>query len=300
MKNSTQEQMEFSRTGNGEWEMRMNNSPFPIPKIGACQFLLTLWERRFPRQFPINYRRQPLFTFPLEYTKGENRVRGSGERLSSASPDFLALPLQSFSTMRTHSQHTSLGNSPYALVVVGTSLGGLHALEIFLAGFPKNFSVPVAIVQHRHRDSDDSLSLFLQRHCALVVVEPEDKEKIVPGRVYLAPADYHLLVEANHLTLSTEAPVSYARPAIDVLFESAADAYVERVIGVILTGASHDGAKGLAKIKANGGLAVVQEPTTAECMTMPKAAIATVAVDWILPLNEIAPLLVNLCHPALR
>lgn len=256
---------------------------------------------RFPYQFSINYRRQLLFTLPLEHRQGENRVRGSRERnVSSASPDFLALPLQSFPTMRTHSQHTSLGNSPYALVVVGTSLGGLRALEIFLAGFPKSFSVPVAIVQHRHRDSDDSLSLFLQRHCALVVVEAEDKETIVPGRVYLAPADYHLLVEANRLTLSTEAPVSYARPAIDVLFESAADAYAHRVIGVVLTGASHDGAKGLAKIKANGGLAVVQEPTTAECIIMPKAAIATVAVDWILPLNEIAPFLVNLCHPALR
>ncbi len=191
----------------------------------------------------MNCRRQPLFTSPFEHKQGENRVRGSVERNGfSAFPDFLAAPLPSFPTMRTHNQRTSLGNSPYSLVVVGTSLGGLRALEIFLAGFPKSFSVPVAIVQHRHKDSDDSLSQFLQRHCALVVVEPEDKETIVPGRVYLAPADYHLLVEANRLTLSTEAPVSYARPAIDVLFESAADAYAHRVIGVVLNVSSHDGA----------------------------------------------------------
>jgi two-component system chemotaxis response regulator CheB len=92
----------------------------------------------------------------------------------------------------------------------------------------------------------------------------------------------------------------YARPSIDVLFESAADAYGEKVLGVLLTGASHDGTKGLARIKANGGKAIVQDPTTAACATMPKAAIATVAIDWILQLGEIAPFIVNLCCPALR
>ena len=184
----------------------------------------------------------------------------------------------------------------YELVVIGTSLGGLHALEVLLAGLI-NFPVPVAVVQHRHKDSNKSLSTLLQQYSALPLKEVEDKEVIVPGRVYLAPADYHLLVEAGNFALSTEAPVEYARPSINVLFESAADTYAEKVIGVILTGANHDGVQGLAKIKACGGLTVVQSPATAQSRTMPEAAIAAVAVNWILNLREIAPLLVNLCQP---
>lgn len=185
----------------------------------------------------------------------------------------------------------------FELVVVGTSLGGLHALEVLLTGLPKGFPVSVAVVQHRHKDSENTLSFFLQQHSSLPLKEPEDKEAIVPGQVYLAPADYHLLVEPGSFALSTEAPVEYARPSIDVLFESAADAYAEKVIGVILTGANQDGAQGLAKIKAHGGLAVVQEPATAFSPTMPQAAIAAVRVDWILPLSSIAPFVVNLCQP---
>ncbi len=218
--------------------------------------------------------------------------------------------IQNLKSVEEVTRATSLmRNGSYEIVVIGTSLGGLHALQILLAGLPKNFKVPLAIVQHRHKDSGDALRLFLQQHCALPVLEPEDKEAIIPGCVYLAPADYHLLIEAGRFALSTEAPVCHARPSINVLFESVADAYGKKVIGVILTGASNDGSEGLLSIKAHGGLAVVQEPTTAESPTMPKAAIcalqeryvnATVAIDWILPLNEIAPLLVNLCHPALR
>jgi two-component system chemotaxis response regulator CheB len=169
-----------------------------------------------------------------------------------------------------------------------------------LAGLPKGFSAAVAVVQHRHRVSDLSLSNFLQQYSVLPLKEAEDKESVLPGHIYLAPADYHLLVEVGSFALSTEAPVIYARPSIDVLFESAADAYAERVIGVILTGASHDGAQGLAAIKAQGGLAVVQEPTTAESATMPKAALNAVNVDKILLLSAIAPFLVQVCHPALR
>ena len=183
----------------------------------------------------------------------------------------------------------------HELVVIGTSLGGLQALEVLLAGLT-NFPVPVAVVQHRHKDSH-KMSTVLQQYSALPLKEVEDKEMIVPGWVYLAPADYHLLVEAGNFALSTEAPVEYARPSINVLFESAADTYAEKVIGVILTGANHDGVQGLAKIKARGGLTVVQEPATAQSRTMPEAAIAAVAVNWILKLREIAPLLVNLCQP---
>ena len=193
----------------------------------------------------------------------------------------------------------------FNLIVVGTSWGGLRALEVLLSGLPKQFSVPIVIVQHRHKDSDNTLTLFLQRHSALPVEEAEDKAAIVPGCVYLAPADYHLLVERRdsvaypYFSLSTEAPVLYARPSIDVLFESAADAYAEEVIGLILTGASQDGARGLAKIKARGGLAVVQAPATAESPIMPEAAMAAVSVDRLLPLPDIAPCLVDLCQSVL-
>ena len=175
----------------------------------------------------------------------------------------------------------------FELIVIGASLGGLHALETLLAGLPQAFPLPVVVAQHRHKDSSDLVAL-LQRYSLLLVGEGEDKEAIRPGRVYLAPADYHLLIEASHFALSLEAPVEYARPSIDVLFESAAEAYAERVIGVILTGASQDGARGLAKIKASGGLTVVQSPATAEGQTMPAAAIAATQVDQILPLSEIA------------
>ncbi|HAX90568.1 MAG TPA: chemotaxis protein CheB [Cyanobacteria bacterium UBA11162] len=196
----------------------------------------------------------------------------------------------------------------YKIVVIGTSLGGLHALEILLSGLPKSLPLPVVIVQHRHKNSDDSLSVFLQQHCAMPVTEAEDKEAIAPGRVYLAPPDYHLLVESGHCALSTEAPVCYARPSINVLFESAADAYGKSAIGVILTGSSHDGTQGLLSIKAHGGLVLVQEPTTAESAIMPQSAIYALqqhyklgrARDWILPLPDIAPVLVNLCHSVLR
>lgn len=186
----------------------------------------------------------------------------------------------------------------FDLVVVGTSLGGLQATETLLADLPSGFPVAIAIVQHRHKDADATLCKLLRYHSVLPLREPEDKEALVPGTVYLAPANYHLLVEAGNFALSTDAPVSYARPSIDVLFESAADAYAGRVVGIILTGANHDGVQGLKAIKAQGGLVIAQDPTTAECPIMPAAAIAAVEVDWILPLSEIAPLLVKLCQTA--
>jgi two-component system chemotaxis response regulator CheB len=182
------------------------------------------------------------------------------------------------------------------LVVIGTSLGGLSALEILLRALPREFPLPIAVVQHRLADSDDTLSLVLQIHCALPVVEPDDKDPIEPGRVYIAPADYHLLVDRGSFSLSTEAKVCYARPSIDVLFESAAESYGEGVIGVILTGASRDGSYGLSKIKERGGVTVVQDPATAESPTMPEAAIAAAKVDRVLPLQDIAAFLNLCCH----
>jgi two-component system chemotaxis response regulator CheB len=187
----------------------------------------------------------------------------------------------------------------YELIVIGASLGGLEALTTLLSGLPEDFPLPVVIVQHRAAESDDPLRELLQQRCAVPVSEGEDKETTLPGRVYLAPADYHLLVENGNFALSTEAPVLYARPSIDVLFESAADAYGEKVIGVILTGASAGGARGVSTIKKRGGMIVVQDPATAESPVMPDAAIAAADVDRILPIAEIAPFLVGLC-PVVR
>ena len=184
----------------------------------------------------------------------------------------------------------------YDLVAIGTSLGGLSALKTLLRSFTREFPAAITIVQHRHRESDQALSSFLQQFTQLPVHEVEDKEPIQPGKIYIAPADYHLLVESGYFSLSIDEPVSYARPSIDVLLESAADAYAERAVGVILTGANQDGVRGLLSLKARGGMTIVQDPDTAECPVLPNAAIALVKVDRVLPLSEIAPYLIQLCQ----
>jgi len=181
------------------------------------------------------------------------------------------------------------------LVAIGTSLGGFNALLSVLKALPADLPVPVLIVQHRGPASDGGLVDLLQRYTSLRVVEAEDKTPLVPATVFVAPADYHLLVEElGSLALSTEGPVRSARPSIDVLFETAADAYGPALIGVLLTGASADGAHGLARVKARGGRAIVQDPATAECATMPAAGLAATAVDYILPLERIGDHLVSL------
>lgn len=184
----------------------------------------------------------------------------------------------------------------FELVVIGTSWGGLKAIEILLSGLPKKFPLAIAIVQHRQKNAGELLCELLQHHSLLPVLEVEDKQIIAPGHVYLAPADYHLLVEPGNFALSTEAPVLYSRPSIDLLFESAADAYTSRAIGVILTGANRDGALGLASLKKRGGLAIVQDPTEAESSYMPTAAIAATQVDTILPLAKITSCLIELAN----
>jgi len=135
----------------------------------------------------------------------------------------------------------------------------------------------------------------MQKSSALKVREPEDKEQIEGGIVYLAPADYHLLIDDDHFALSTAPPKARARPSIDVLFESAADAFGSRTVGIILTGTNSDGASGLHAIKAAGGLAIVEDPKTAECGSMPLAALKATSVDEVLSLPEIAPFLNSLC-----
>ena len=184
------------------------------------------------------------------------------------------------------------------IIVIGCSLGGMQALKAILQAIPADFQVPIAITQHRHKASNEGLPSYLRRASNLCVNDVEDKQWIKPNCVYLAPADYHLLVERGTFSLSTEAAVAYSRPSIDVLFESAADAYGDRTVGVILTGANADGARGVRRIKARGGFVVVQDPATAESPAMPQAAVDAGRVDRILPLDKIGPFLVELCrHP---
>lgn len=185
-------------------------------------------------------------------------------------------------------------SNEYQIIVIGASLGGTQAVEALLGDLPDGFPLPIVIVLHRGKTSDELLISMLQKSTSLPVSEAEDKEVIVPGRVYLAPAGYHLLIEQNgpaehgSFALSIEAPVLLARPSIDVLFQSAEEAYARRVIGVILTGASRDGAAGLASIKARGGLTLVRDPATAKSALMPEAAAG--AAQQIVPLSEIPSL----------
>ena len=148
------------------------------------------------------------------------------------------------------------------MIVIGASLGGTQALQTILAALPLEFLAPIAIVQHRGAGGNGLLHHFLQKQSHLPMEEPEDKGEILAGHIYLAPADYHLLIESHHFALSTEAPVCHARPSIDVFFTSVAEVYAERALGIILTGASRDGASGLAAIKEHGGFTLVQDPKT--------------------------------------
>lgn len=170
------------------------------------------------------------------------------------------------------------------LVVMGASLGGLRALECVLGALPADFGWPVLIVQHRADDRSAVLHALLDDRCALEVCEAEDKSPLRPGCVLVAPAGYHALVEGEHVELSTEAQVRHSRPSIDVTFESAARAFGPYAVGVVLTGANDDGARGLAEISRRGGMAIVQDPETAEGRAMPEAAIRAVG-----PVDVLAP-----------
>lgn len=184
----------------------------------------------------------------------------------------------------------------YELIAVGASWGGLHAVGRLLETLADELDVPIVIAQHRAADgSRSNLADLLQAYSARPVHEVEDKDAIESRHVYLAPPDYHVLVEPGRFALSTDARVNFARPSVDVLFESVADAYGTTAIGVVLTGANEDGARGLARIKDAGGVAIVQDPRTAERATMPEAALAATAADVVLPLDEISPFLMGLC-----
>jgi len=180
-------------------------------------------------------------------------------------------------------------------IAIGTSAGGVEALSILLPALPAGLRAPVFIVLHLPRERPSLLAEIFAPKCALKVKEAEDKMRVEPGTVYFAPPDYHLLLdEGPQLALSIDELVHFSRPSIDVLFESAADIYGERLMGIILTGANDDGAAGLAAIHRAGGMTIVQEPDSAQVPLMALAALRRTAADFVLPLKGIAGLLQSL------
>ena len=188
------------------------------------------------------------------------------------------------------------------IVVIGTSWGGLTALSEIVSGLPADFPLPICIVQHRSKDSDALLVRLLQDLTRLCVRDAEDKETLCAGNIYIAPPDYHMLMETEYISLTVDSPVRFSRPSIDVLFRSAADTFGASTIGVVLTGANEDGAAGLARIAARGGKAIVQDPKTAESPIMPVSALRAVPGARVVPLDQISAELVKLvtAAPVLR
>lgn len=182
----------------------------------------------------------------------------------------------------------------YRIAAIGTSWGGLDALTVLLGQLPAALPFPLVIVQHRGVENHDAMVDHLQRSTALRLCEADDKTKLLPGHVYFGPANYHLAVVRGAASLSVDPPVNYARPSIDVLFESVAQAYGAHGVGVVLTGASTDGARGLRSIRNAGGLTVVQDPATAAMDVMPRAAVLTAEPQHVADLVGIAKILAGL------
>ena len=183
--------------------------------------------------------------------------------------------------------------------MIGASWGGLAAVSELLGGLQEAVHQPIVLAQHRSADAAETLlAQLLQQRTRRVVCNPDDKTPLEQDHVYVGPPDYHVLVEDGRIALSTDAPVRFARPSIDVLFESAAHTFGPGAVGVVLTGANDDGAAGLALIKERGGVAVVQDPDTSADGRMPAAALAATSADAVLPLAEIPAFLYGLCTGA--
>jgi two-component system chemotaxis response regulator CheB len=188
--------------------------------------------------------------------------------------------------------------APVRAVVIGVSAGGIKALGVILPALPADFPVPVLVVIHLPPSRKSIIAELFRDKCALDVREAEDKEALSPGVVYFAPPDYHLLVETDgSISLSSEEPVMFSRPSIDVLFETAADAFGDGLIGIILTGANTDGAQGLKAVAAAGGRAVVQIPAHAYASAMPEAALQSCPEAAAMDLEEIAAYLKKAVNP---
>lgn len=177
----------------------------------------------------------------------------------------------------------------YRAVVIGSSAGGLNALKVIFSELDKRFALPMIIVQHMSPDADNYLSSFLDNMQKIRVKEADEKEVPKGGMAYIAPPNYHLLMERDcSFTLTIGERVNYARPSIDVLFETAAEAYGDGLIGIVLTGANNDGSLGLKKIKEMGGTTVVQDPEESESDTMPRSAMEAAHPDHVFTLKQIA------------
>ena len=177
-------------------------------------------------------------------------------------------------------------------IVIGASAGGVDALLTLLPALSAQTSLAVLVVLHLPRERPSLLVNLFAPKCAMRVCEAQDKEPIEPGTIYFAPPDYHLLVDSGpQLALSADEPVNFSRPAIDVLFETAADYYRERLLGIVLTGANHDGAAGLQAVRAAGGMTLVQQPDDAQSPYMPECALRLGPIDGVLPLHEMVTLL---------
>jgi two-component system chemotaxis response regulator CheB len=190
-----------------------------------------------------------------------------------------------------------MGTNEIEAIVMGGSSGALEALSTLLPALPAHCPIPVAIVVHLPPSRPSHLAQVLRARTVLPVREAEDKEPIAAGTVYVAPPNYHLLIERTRtFSLSADEPVHFSRPAIDVLFESAADAYGDHLAGIVLTGASADGARGLSAVKRRGGMAIVQSPDGAVAPEMPRAALSLVEADHVLSLTDLASLLGRLAR----
>lgn len=178
----------------------------------------------------------------------------------------------------------------YEAIVIGVSAGGMNAMKVLFSLLPNDFSIPIIIVQHLSPRSNSKWISLLKSN--LPLKEADEKEKIENGHVYIAPPNYHLMIERDKtFSLTVDERVNFARPSIDVLFESAAEAYNNKLIGMVLTGSNSDGTAGLKKIKEYGGLTIVQDPSTAESNYMPNSAIKAMQVNHVLPLEGIVDLL---------
>ena len=183
----------------------------------------------------------------------------------------------------------------YELVVIGASAGGLTAIEQLLTPLPSKFKIPIVIVQHISPYSENYMVTLLNQKCNLKVKEADEKEDLASGMVYVAPPNFHVLIEEDKsISLSVDNKVNFSRPSIDVLFETAAEACKNRTIGIILTGGNQDGAMGLKAIKDKGGLTIVQSPKEAQVDIMPSIAIGATRPDHILTLDKISDLLIKI------
>jgi len=183
----------------------------------------------------------------------------------------------------------------YNAIVIGSSAGGLYVLISLLKELSVDYPLPIILIQHRSNENTEMFEEVLQHSCKMKIKQADEKENVIPGIIYVAPPGYHLLIEQDRsFSLSSDGPVKFSMPSIDVTFESAAEVYKRALVGIILTGASDDGATGIKTIKQNKGLTIAQDPNEAQFPFMPRAAIETGGVDMIWPIKNIQQFLLEL------